>query len=805
MHTFAPPPAMKNSILHRLLLSPLLAFVSILPTFAQREWPVRFEVDGREYQLFAPQPESLDGTRFSARAAISMKGPKDKAPAFGALWGDGVLELDRGSRLGRLVKFTVTDLRLPGVEDKQELERARTALSTAIPTHAPPISMDWLVAALEEEKQAEDQYANEPPEIIYRERPSALVFIDGPAQYEKMDATVSNQGDPLYDPKSRVRLERVVNTPFTIIRREGGDHYLYGSGMWFVSKSLDGPWRREEQVPSELRQIGERMQESAALTTDDQPSPSTPEIVVRHSPAELIDVDGSPDMQPVQGTSLLTLTNSSRSVFLDIASQEYYFLASGRWFRSRDLKNGPWEFVPADRLPEEFRRIPEGSNRDMVLAHVAGTDAAREAARDAHIPQTAQVDRKTARVDVNYSGAPEFERVPGTAVEFARNSNTDILRINGRYHVCDNGIWYDGPTPDGPWAVSTAVPAEVQDIPPSSPVYNVRYVYIYDHTPDVVFMGYTPGYMGSFVQHGVVIYGTGFHYRPWPGFWRPRPWTWGMSMYYDPWFGGWGMGWGWGYNWIHPAWGGWWGNPYGWGGWGWGGGWWGPMAWHPPCCITPHTSYYGHRPSVSGRTGRSSATEGAIRSRGSGDVYANTRAGVRPTTIDRSSTLAGGAPAKRPDRTAGQDHFTDAAGNVYRQNGDRTQRYDNGGWNRIEAPARPAPAQPARQPDRGTAPSVGGGEQRPQARPQQPQAQPQRPQARPAPEQIQRDRQRGIQRQQNFQQRAPQQRAPQARPGNAAPSRSPGMAPGGAAPGGRSGGGGGGSMPSRGGGGGRGR
>lgn len=55
-------------------------------------------------------------------------------------------------------------------------------------------------------------------------------------------------------------------------------------------------------------------------------------------------------------------------------------------------------------------------------------------------------------------------------------------------------------TPDGPWTVSTEVPQAVNTIPPSSPVYNVRYVYIYDHTPDVVFTGYTPGYLGSYVR-----------------------------------------------------------------------------------------------------------------------------------------------------------------------------------------------------------------------------------------------------------------------------------------------------------------
>ena len=45
----------------------------------------------------------------------------------------------------------------------------------------------------------------------------------------------------------------------------------------------------------------------------------------------------------------------------------------------------------------------------------------------------------------------------------------------------------------GPWAVSTDRPDEVDRIPPNSPAYNTKYVYIYDVAPDYVYMGYTPG------------------------------------------------------------------------------------------------------------------------------------------------------------------------------------------------------------------------------------------------------------------------------------------------------------------------
>ena len=737
----------------RLLLVPLTLIGTI--GVAQEEWPVRFESDGINYQVFKPQPESLTGNKFSARAAVSMERPHEKAPVFGAVWGDGTLELDRGSRLARIIEYKVDDARFPGVDDGSELASIRSAITNAIPEIAPVISLDWMVAALEQEGQAGDQYMNDPPEIIYRERPAALVFIDGDPQYEKLSATVTAKGDPLYQPESRMGLERVVNSPFMILRDRSGQHYLYGSRMWFTSRNIDGPWEREQNVPQELQALAADVSESAALTTDDDPAPAELEVIVRTRPSELLALDGSPKMKPIQDTELLTVTNTTRSLFLDIRSQEYYFLASGRWFRTKDLSSGKWTYVPADQLPQEFQNIPEGSDRDMVLAHVAGTDAAREAARDAQIPQTAQVDRRSASVSVSYEGSPVFERITGTNVEYAVNANTDVLRINGHYHVCDNGVWYDGETPDGPWAVSTTVPADVSTIPPSSPVYNVRYVHIYDHTPDVVYMGYTPGYFGSYIQNGVVIYGTGYYYRPWPTFWRPRPWTWGFGMYYDPWYG-WGFGSGWGYGWVYPAWTTW-GYPYSWGGW------WGPTAWYPPCCVSTDHVYYGHRPSVSGRSTAGRSTEnGTSRAANTGDLYASLdRQGVRPATISRDRAVPSiqREAVAKPGRA---DHFTDAAGNVYRQTGDATQRYENGSWSRVTPPKEtregisgatsPEQRPPVQQPRDGTITprNQQPPETRPTGRDQRPEVSPREPVERD-PFQIQRDRQRGAERQQIFQ------------------------------------------------------
>lgn len=736
-------------------------------------WPVRFTANGKQFQVFTPQPETLDGVHFTARAAVALLREQDKEPIFGAIRGDGVLEMDRSSRLASLRTFTVTDAKFPGITDPAEIDELKSVLSTGIAANAGPISLDWLESALEQDKPAgEAAYNNDPPKIIYRDHASALVFIDGQPQYERMKETIADQGDPVYTSTKGTAIDRVVNTPFLLVRPEGGDHYLFGSGLWFRAKDINGPWQRTDDVPGELKAIAAKADSSAALTGNDTPGAVVPEIVVSTEPAELVDTDGPPQLEPIQNTDLLYVTNTDKNLFMDISGQQYYLLASGRWFSTKDLKNGPWSYADANALPATFRDIPEGSSKSDVLAHVSGTEAAREAALDASIPQTAKVDRRNATVTVTYDGDPAFEHIQGTSVDYARNASTTVLRINGRYFVCDNAVWFQGDSPDGPWAVSDQVPTEVNTIPPSSPVYNTRYVYIYDRTPDYIYYGYTPGYLGCYVQNGVVIYGTGYYYDYWPHHWRPRPFTYGFNMWYDPW-AGWGFGWGWGWNWFYPHWG-WHGyHPYGWG-------WWGPQHYHPYCWNNyygyrdHHTVVYGHRPGMNGeRGGRSALDAPAAKPLRPANLYAQGgRPGVRPSMVSRPASPAARPSTKenattvRPMKPINRDHFTDAAGNVFRYDGGRTEKYNSGSWNRV--PPRPVP--PQTRPGNAVEQRPGGNVERPAGA---------RPTQQPDIYHIQQDRARGDRRArdfQNYQQQravpprvAPQRTAPPPRSKPSAP------------------------------------
>ncbi|GAB5374796.1 MAG: hypothetical protein AcusKO_12580 [Acuticoccus sp.] len=91
------------------------------------------------------------------------------------------------------------------------------------------------------------------------------------------------------------------------------------------------------------------------------------------------------------------------------------------------------------------------------------------------------------------------------------------------------------------WALAEEVPEAIYTIPPSSPVYNVTYVRVYESEPERrVWYGYTMGYLTGFLAWGTYVYGSGWYYPPywhgggyWPGYY-PRPVTYGMGAYYNP-------------------------------------------------------------------------------------------------------------------------------------------------------------------------------------------------------------------------------------------------------------------------------
>jgi len=669
-----------DSISRRWIVALVLVYAACAATTALGQedpadrWPLQLDADFGQIIIYQPQLESYENNILEARAAVSVTLTGTTEPIFGAIWFEARLETDIDTRMATCVDLEVTAAKFP-TEDDQKVETLSLYLETEIPRWEMLISIDHLVTnldAVQARRQTAEQMNNDPPEIIYVTHPAVLVLIDG---------------EPILADMEEYDLKYVANSAFFIAQDPNTKQYnLKGGDYWYTTGDLEGAWKTIDALPQEVQKVAAAIEEEEkkeaaeqGAETEDPEVDETlgesaiPEIIVRTAPAELVQTDGEAKMASVEGTELLYVENTESDIVLDLASQQYYILLSGRWYQSKSITGGEWTFVPPDKVPAEFANIPTLSDMSQVLASVPGTQEAQEAVLENQIPQTAEIDRKTATVEVKYDGDPEFEMC-SDKVAYALNTDKSVLLVDGTYYCCDQAIWFVSSGPAGPWQVATSVPEAIQDIPPECPVYNVKYVYIYDSTPEVVYVGYTPGYTNSYVYYGTVVYGTGYWYRPWyHTYYYPRPVTWGFHAHWNP-MTGWGFSYGVSFGWLHIRV----GRP-------WYGGWWGPHGYRHGYRHGYHRGYrHGyHRGAQAGyragyHAGKRSAHNNMYKSRNQGVRHTGGAAkGARTQTAGRSPTSQ-----KKTPKASNQKNnvYADKNGNAHRKQGNDWQKKDKGGW-----------------------------------------------------------------------------------------------------------------------------
>jgi hypothetical protein len=509
----------------------VLAAVAALaaPTPARAEdpsWPRQLDSSSGSIVIYQPQPEDLSGDVLTARAAFSLQKSADADPTFGVLWFTERIEIDRDSSTVTARSLDVTKVRLPGITAAEassyekiiETEAARWDVSGSLE------ELRAGLAATERERASVTDLRNTPPRIIFAYERAILVAYDGA---------------PTLEPIEGSSLERVANTPYAVVFDPSSrSYYLNGANLWYTARNPLGPWTDTLRVPAAVRAIVPP-DTSAAAQVQGPP----PLVLTATDPTELISTDGPPRYAPLVGDELLYVTNTESDVVREVSSQALYVLLAGRWYRATSV-DGPWSFVRGDELPASFKRVPPESPKGNILASVAGTDQAEDAIADAEIPQTSAIRRGENDFEVIYDGIPQFQYIESTGLQYAVNTDAEVIFADGRYYACDQGVWYISDGPEGPWSVSDTRPLGVDDIPPSCPVYNVRYVYIFDTTPDVIYVGYLPGYVGCYPYYGTVVYGTGYRYVPWRGrqHYYPRPVTWGFHARYNLWLSRWSFG-----------------------------------------------------------------------------------------------------------------------------------------------------------------------------------------------------------------------------------------------------------------------
>ncbi len=576
-------------------------------------WPRKVTHGNETISMYQPQVETWKGDEVHAYAALAVTSTANKTTKYGVLWFTARTEVDKVNRQVTLDDFQITKVKFPTLETREA--EYQTFLQAKLPKKAKVIALDRMEAALaagdSEQAGVEAlQVNNDPPKVIFTSQPSLLVLIDGPAKFRDVGGT---------------RLKLMINTRATILLdTETNEYYLNVMDAWLRAADLvSGPWSYVTKIPDDLKEITKGIQERQEAKAPEGTTPPSlkeagkkakpPVIYVSMGPSELLATEGPPQFEVIPDTGLEYVKNTSASIFRDRSSLYYYILLAGRWFRSNSLESGPWEFVDGKNLPEHFASIPENSPKAGVLAAIPGTGPAREALIANAIPQTAVITRKEAQLLVEYDGEPQFKNIEGTELHYAVNTATPIIRVDAsHYYAVENAVWFVGAAPVGPWAVATSVPTAIYAIPPSSALHYVTYVKVYRSTPEVVDVGYTPGYYGTIVSSttSTVVYGTGWYYPPYVGnYWYGAPYTYGVGVAST-----WSSGTGWsitigvGYSYSYPY------YYYPW---------WGPWGYYGPCCWGPAWAYgYGGYASanVYGRWGNTAYA-------GTGAAWANPYAG----------------------------------------------------------------------------------------------------------------------------------------------------------------------------------
>lgn len=180
---------------------------------------------------------------------------------------------------------------------------------------------------------------------------------------------VITQGAPQFEPVAGTQLLHITNSGSSIFMNVANQsYYVVISGRWFMASSLQGPWQfvPANQLPPDFANIPETAPSGVVLASV-AGTPQAQEAVISSTIPQTATIarttttqvpfDGDPQFLPIQGTGLSYAKNSTVPV-IKVASDEYYAVVNGVWFRAK-VPAGPW--VVADRVPDVIYSIPPSS------------------------------------------------------------------------------------------------------------------------------------------------------------------------------------------------------------------------------------------------------------------------------------------------------------------------------------------------------------------------------------------------------------------------------------------------------------
>lgn len=537
------------------------------------DWPQTVTGNGRTFQVYEPLFSSMAGDQVGLSAGIRRITAGAPAPGTGAVPDpasigtatimaqavpadfDGELEINN---------FQVQSLVFG---DTPAAQAEIDALQQAIGAKAISITR----TALMQDMQLENARGSGTPDLgsfvprfRVEQRPTVLIPIDS---------------DPVFRDLGQTGWRAVQNTPFILLQaRDGSFNVRLGDSTWMSSMNMSSGYAPAAAPPPEVIEAlgqppalprGARVSAQRSSSAGKAPavapgasapappagagaapdrtaiasapgvatatSRTPPQVLVTTHPTVLISIAGAPALQELI-PGVQSVTNTASVLLRTPEGPAWWTLASGRWFRAADLA-GPWTLVAATDIPAIFIKLPADAKHTAAKASIPGTPESIAAVAAANETRTVTIARAAAQCTVTSNGNPMWGAVDGTLLRACQNCSQPVIECDRRLYCCDNAVWFSADSFDGPWVLCDAPPDAIYQISAYSTVAAATFVEVVASTPDAVTFGYSPGYLGTYVSDGVVVYGNGYDQQGMAlpnGAFQPVPQTFAMSNAFDP-------------------------------------------------------------------------------------------------------------------------------------------------------------------------------------------------------------------------------------------------------------------------------
>ncbi|NEI96435.1 SH3 domain-containing protein [Rhizobium ruizarguesonis] len=193
-----------------------------------------------------------------------------------------------------------------------------------------------------------------------------------------------------------------------------------------------------------------------------------PPVFHSETPAILVQTDGKAVVSPVKGVQGLSfVVNTNWDVFQSDADKAFYLRDEKSWLTAKAL-DGEW--TEAAELPPQISSLPDENDWKDVKPALP-----TQKFLDGNAPKVFYSD-VPAELLV-FEGKPALEKVPGTGLEWASNTTSDVFYrpADKTWYVLLSGRWFSAQSLDGPWTFATPnLPGDFQSIPQDASYYSVR-------------------------------------------------------------------------------------------------------------------------------------------------------------------------------------------------------------------------------------------------------------------------------------------------------------------------------------------